>query len=330
MSNFVEIAGWGMHLPSQVLSNFDLEKMVETSDEWIRTRSGISERRLVADGESTSTIATKAASAALNRAGVRPDDVDLIIVATASPDYVGLPATAPLVQHALGARNCGAFDVMAGCSGFVYGLATASQFILSGAYRHVLLIGAEALSRVVDWTDRATCVLFGDGAGAVLLRATNKEGGLLSFVLGSDGSGVEHLFIPAGGARLPASHETVERRQHYIKMNGREVYKFASRILPQAFKQAVERAGVRPQDVDLLVPHQANIRIIESARNGLAVDENTVYVNVDRYGNTSAASIPVALCEAIEEGRLKPESLVAMVAFGAGLTWASALWRWQG
>lgn len=330
MSVYAEIAGWGKCLPSQVLSNFDLEKMVDTSDEWIRTRSGITERRLVAHGEATSHIATRAGQEALQKAGIGPEDLDLIILATVTPDYPSIPATASLVQHMLGAEGCGAFDLVAGCSGFVYALVTASQFIQSGACRNVLVIGAEALSRVLDWTDRTTCVLFGDGAGAVVLKATEREGGLLSYVLGSDGGGAENLYIPAGGTRTPATQESVERRQHYLKMNGREVYKFASRILPRAFHQAVEKAHVRPEDVDLLIPHQANIRIIQSARDNLAVNEGAVYVNVDRYGNTSAASIPVALCEAIAEGRLQPGALLAMVAFGAGLTWASALWRWQG
>ena len=329
MSRFVEIAGWGKYLPTQILSNHDLEKIVDTSDEWIRTRSGICERRVVAEGEATAAIAARAAEAALEKAHVAVEDVDLIILATVTPDYPSIPASASVVQHTLGAR-CGAFDLVAGCSGFVYGLVTGSQFVQSGACNNVLVIGAESLTRVLDWKDRTTCVLFGDGAGAVLLRGTERQGGLLSFVLGSDGSGAENLMIPAGGTRTPASHATVEQRQHYMKMNGREVYKFASRILPKAFHEALDGAGLRPEDVDLLIPHQANIRIIDSARESLSVDGDAVYVNVDRYGNTSAASIPMALCEAIDEGRIKAGSLLAMVAFGAGLTWASALWRWQG
>ena len=330
MSIFAEIAGWGKYLPSQVLSNFDLEKIVDTSDEWIRARSGISERRLAADNESTSHLATRAAQEALDRAGMAPSDLDLIILATFTPDYPALPATASVVQHMLRAEGCGAFDIAAGCSGFVYALVTGTQFIQSGACRNVMVIGAETVSRVLDWTDRTTCVLFGDAAGAVVLRRTERPGGLLSYVLGSDGSGAESLYIPSGGSRSPASHETVERRQHCLKMNGREVFKFASRILPRAFHQALDKAGVRPEDVDLLIPHQANIRIIESARDNLLVNGDNVYVNVDRYGNTSAASIPVALCEAIDEGKLHPGSLLGFVAFGAGLSWASALWRWQG
>jgi 3-oxoacyl-[acyl-carrier-protein] synthase III len=329
VSRYVEIAGWGKYLPSHVLSNFDLEKMVDTSDEWIRTRSGIAERRLVAPEEATSDIATAAAREAMAMAGVGPADLDLIILATVTPDYPSIPATASLVQHRLGAR-CGAFDLAAGCSGFVYGLATGSQFILSGACRNVLLIGAEAFSRVVDWTDRATCVLFGDGAGAVVLRATDREGGLLSFSLGSDGAGKDYLIIPAGGTRTPATLEAVERGEHYLKMNGREVFKFASRILPRSFHEALAKAGIGPEQIDLLIPHQANSRIIDSARDSLLVNEEVVYVNVERYGNTSAASIPVALCEAVDEERLKPGSLLAMVAFGAGLTWGSAIWKWHG
>lgn len=330
VSKYVEIAGWGMYLPLHILSNHTLEKMVDTTDEWIRTRSGICERRIAAQEETTSTMATQAALSALEKAGIDPKDLDLIIVATATPDHPGMPATAPLVQQALGADNCAAFDLAAACSGFVYGIVTASQFILTGAYRNALLIGAETLSRVVDWTDRTTCVLFGDGAGAVVLRATDREGGLLAFDMGSDGSGADHLVIPAGGARMPANHTTLEQRLHYIKMNGREVYKFASRILPKAFNKTLDKAGVRPEEVELLIPHQANIRIIEAARDNLAIREDALYVNVNRYGNTSAASIPIALCEAIDQGKLYPGSVLAMVAFGAGLTWASALWRWQG
>lgn len=330
MKQFVEIAGWGMCLPEKVLSNHDLEKIVDTSDEWIVSRSGISERRVVSGDETTSTLAAAAARKAMERAGVGPQEIDLIILATITGDYPSIPASASLVQNLLGIKCCGAFDLAAGCSGFVCGLVTGSQFIQTGAYRNVLVIGAESMSRVLDWTDRTTCVLFGDAAGAVVLRPTEKEGGLLSFVMGSDGAGADHLIVPAGGTKNPATHETVERKQHYIKMNGKEVFKFASRILPRAFHQALEKAGIRPDEVNLLVPHQANIRIIESARQSLAVPEDAIYVNVHRYGNTSAASIPVALCEAIEEGRLKPGSILAMVAFGAGLTWGSAVWHWQG
>ncbi len=330
MNRYAEIAGWGKYLPNQILSNHDLEKIVDTSDEWIKTRSGISERRLVAVGEATSHMAARAAEEAMAVAGITAADLDLIILATVTPDYPSIPATASLVQEMIHAEGCGAFDLVAGCSGFVYALVTGSQFIQSGACRNVLVIGAEALSRVLDWTDRTTCVLFGDGAAAVVLRATEREGGLLSFTLGSDGAGAENLYIPAGGTRKPATHETVEEREHFMKMNGREVYKFASRILPRAFHEAVEKAGIRPEDVDLLIPHQANIRIINSAKDNLQINGDSVYVNVAKYGNTSAASIPVALCEAIEEGKLTPGSLLAMVAFGAGLTWASAIWRWQG
>ncbi|HEX2988682.1 MAG TPA: beta-ketoacyl-ACP synthase III, partial [Chloroflexota bacterium] len=306
------------------------EKIVDTSDEWIVSRSGISERRIISEDETTSTIAAAAARQAMERAGVGAQDIDLIILATITGDYPNVPASASLVQNILGIKCCGAFDLVAGCSGFVCGLVTGSQFIQNGACRNVLVIGAESMTRVLDWTDRTTCVLFGDGAGAVVLRPTEKEGGLLSFVLGSDGAGAEHLIIPAGGTKAPATHDTVERRQHYVKMNGKEVFKFASRILPRAFHQTLEKAGIRPEEVSLLVPHQANIRIIESARQNLAVPEDAIYVNVNRYGNTSSASIPVALCEAIEEGRLKPGSILAMVAFGAGLTWGSVAWRWQG
>ena len=330
MTRYTEIAGWGKYLPEQVLSNHDLEKIVDTSDEWIRSRSGIAERRIVAKGEATSHIAARAAEEAMDVAGITANDLDLIILATVTPDYPSLPSTASIVQDMLGAKRCGAFDLVAGCSGFVYGLVTGTQFIQTGAYRNVLVIGAEALSRVLDWTDRTTCVLFGDGAGAVVLRATEKEGGLLASTLGSDGSGAESLYVAAGGTRRPATHETVEAREHYLRMNGREVFKFASRILPRAYREVTEKAGIRPEDVDLLIPHQANIRIIDCARDNLPINGDSVYVNVDRYGNTSAASIPVALCEAIAEGRVKAGDLLAMVAFGAGLTWGAALWKWQG
>jgi 3-oxoacyl-[acyl-carrier-protein] synthase-3 len=330
VTKYVEIAGWGKCLPEQVMTNFDLEQIVDTSDEWIRKGTGISERRIAGPGETTATIATQAARQAMERAGVAPEELDLIILATASPDYPSFPATACLVQNALGAHNCAAFDLATACSGFIYGLVTGSQFILTGTYRTVLVIGAETLSRYLDWTDRTTCVLFGDGAGAAVLRGTEREGGLMASVLGADGSGGEHLIIPGGGSRNPTTPETVQQRMHYLKMNGREVFKFAARILPTVFHQTLQKAGISPEDVDLLIPHQANSRIIDSARHNLKLADEAIFMNVSRYGNTSAGSIPVALCEAIEEGRLKPGAILSMVAFGAGLTWGSVLWRWQG
>jgi 3-oxoacyl-[acyl-carrier-protein] synthase-3 len=304
--------------------------MVDTSDDWIRARTGIGERRIAAPEETTCTLAVHAARAALRTAGARPEDLDLIIVATCTPDYSNMPATASLVQHALGAARAGAVDLNAVCSGFIYALATGSQFITTGAYRSVLVIGADVFTRILDWTDRSTCVLFGDGAGAVLLQPSEKPGGLLSFVLGSDGSGACSLYVPAGGSRLPASAETVAEREHYVKMQGRDVFRFATRVLPESVTQALEAADLTTNDIDVLIPHQANTRIIDHAVRRLKVDDSIVFSNVEHYGNTSAASIPVALCEAVEEGLVQPGSTVVMSGFGAGLSWGTVVWKWHG
>lgn len=325
----VEIAGWGKYLPKRVLSNSELAQMVDTSDTWIQERTGIRERRIADPGESTCALAVRAGTQALERASIEPADLDLIIVATCTPDYASMPSTASLVQDALGARRAGAFDLNAVCSGFLYGLATGSQFITAGAYRTVLVIGAEVFTRILDWQDRGTCILFGDGAGAVVLRATDQPGGLLSFVLGSDGSGACHLFVPAGGSRVPASAQTVAERQHYVKMAGKEVYRFATAILPESVSQALSKAGLTSEDVDLLIPHQANSRIIDAAARRLKLSREAVFSNLERYGNTSAASVPVALCEAVEEGRIHSGDVVVMAGFGAGLTWGAAVWRWH-
>ena len=323
-----QIVGWGKYVPSQVLTNDDLAKMVDTSDDWIRTRTGIVERRIAEPGETTSTMAIKAAQAALQVADVAPERLDLIIVTTATPDYL-FPATACLVQDALGARRAGAFDLLAGCSGFVYGLGVGSQLIISGAYENVLVIGAETLSRIMDWTDRNTCVLFGDGAGALLLQASDAPGGVLSFTLGADGSGGDLLILPGGGSRHPASAETVAQGLHYARMNGREVFRFATRIMGRAAKEAIKAAGLEIDDIDLFIPHQANMRIIQSAAKHLGLPMDKVFVNLDRYGNTSCASIPIAFCEAIEEERIKPGDHLVLVSFGAGLTWAAAVVQWH-
>ena len=327
---FVRISGWGKYLPARVMPNSELAAMVDTSDEWIRARTGIAERRIAAPEETTCSLAVNAARAALDVADKRPEDLDLIIVATCTPDYANMPATASLVQHALGAKRAGAVDLNAVCSGFMYALATGSQFIANGAYRSVLVIGAEVFTRILDWQDRSTCVLFGDGAGAVLLEPSDEPGGLLSFVLGSDGSGACSLYVPSGGSRRPASAETVAEREHYVKMQGRDVFRFATRVLPESVVQALDAAGMTTSDIDVLIPHQANTRIIDHAVRRLNVDESIVFSNVERYGNTSAASIPVALCEAVEEGLVKPGSIVVMGGFGAGLTWGSAVWKWHG
>jgi len=328
-SRYARIAGWGKYLPERIMRNAELEELVDTSDEWIRSRSGIVERRIAADHEATSDLGLRAAQEALHCAGVDASEVDLVLVATSTPDYAFFPPTASLIQEALGARNAGAFDMNAVCSGFVYALVTATQFVLSGACKNVLVIGAEVFTRILDWQDRTTCVLFGDGAGAVLLQPTDRPGGLLSSVLGSDGSGACHLLVPGGGSRNPASHQTVAAREHYLRMNGREVFRFAINRMPEAVATSLDRAGLRPSDLDLLIPHQANQRIIDWAAKRLELSEEAVFSNVARYGNTSAASVPVALCEAIDQGLVRPNAIIGMVAFGAGLTWASAIWQWN-
>lgn len=326
---YVRIAGWGKSLPERVITNAEIERLVDTSDEWIRARTGIAERRQASTDETTATLATAAARQAMERAEVGPDDLDLVIVATCTPDYANMPATASLVQHALGATRAGAFDLNAVCSGFLYGLATGSQFILSGAYQTVLLVGADVFTRILDWQDRSTCVLFGDAAGAVVLRASPERGGLMSFVLGSDGGGACSLYVPAGGSRHPTSAASVAAREHYVRMEGREVYRFATTVLPESVTRAVTDAGLAIADVDLLIPHQANVRIIDAAARRLKMPAGAIFSNVERYGNTSAASVPVALCEAIEEGRIQSGDVVALAGFGAGLTWGAAVWSWH-
>ena len=328
---FVRIAGWGKYLPERSMPNSELAQLVDTSDEWIRARTGIGERRIAAPEETTCTLAVQAARAALARAGLQPSELDLIIVATCTPDYANMPATASLVQHALGApTSAGAFDLNAVCSGFLYALATGSQFVQSGTHQAVLVIGADVFTRILDWRDRSTCVLFGDGAGAVVLRPSTDPGGLLSFVLGSDGAGACSLYVPAGGSRRPTSADTVAEREHYVKMQGREVFRFATRAVPESVLQALDKAGLETSDVDLFIPHQANVRIIDAAARRLKLAEGSVFSNVERYGNTSAASVPVALCEAIEAGLVHAGSTVVMSGFGAGLSWATAVWRWHG
>lgn len=328
MPKYAHIVGWGKYVPDKILTNNDLAELVDTSDEWILARTGISERRIAGPKESTFTMALRAAQEALEVANLDPRALDLIIVSTATPDYL-FPATACLVQDALGATHAGAFDLEAGCAGFVYALSIGDQMIATGAYKHVLVIGAETLSRILDWTDRNTCVLFGDGAGAFLLQASDTPGGMLSFVLGSDGSGGQLLIIPAGGSRQPASLDTVTRRLHFVQMKGREVFRFASRITAKAAREAIRAAKLTTDDIDLFIPHQANLRIILSAAKELGLPMARVFVNVEKYGNTSAASIPIAFCEAIEEGRLKPGNHLVLVGFGAGLTWGATVVKWR-
>jgi 3-oxoacyl-[acyl-carrier-protein] synthase-3 len=321
------VAGWGKYIPQRVLTNDDLSRMVDTSDAWIVARTGIRERRIAGEEETTATMAVQAARQALEVARIGPEKVDLIIVATATPDYF-FPSTACLVQKALGANRAAAFDLAAGCTGFVYALGVAAAMVESGAVQTVLVIGAETLSRITDWADRNTCVLFGDGAGAVVLRAGPDGGGILATVLGADGSGGDLLILPGGGSRHPASHRTVAERMHFIRMQGRDVFRFAVRVVPTVTRQALERSGLSLDDVALFIPHQANGRIIESVVRDVKLPPGKVYSNLERYGNTSAASIPIALCEAVEKERLKPGDVVVCVGFGAGLTWGATVLRW--
>jgi len=328
MARYAHIIGWGKYVPPNVLTNEDLAKMVDTTDGWIRERTGIAQRHIVSSKESTALLAVHAAREAVEVADVNPSDIDMVIVATATPEYL-FPATACLVQDALGAARAGAFDLEAGCSGFMYALSTAAGMIRSEMYNTILVVGAETLSRIVDWNDRATCVLFGDGAGAVILRGSAEPGGVLASILGSDGSGGELLTVPGGGSKHPAGPETVLSKMHTIKMNGREVYRFATRVMAQASKQVAEQAGWPLDQIDLFIPHQANVRIIDSAAKALKLPPDKVFVNLDRYGNTSAASIPIALCEAIDAGRIKAGDHLVMVGFGAGLTWAACAIEWS-
>ncbi|MDK2990970.1 MAG: 3-oxoacyl-[acyl-carrier-protein] synthase [Clostridiales bacterium] len=322
------ILGLGSYMPEKILTNFDLEKMVDTSDEWIRTRTGISERRIADPNDATSDMATRAALKALDDAGVSAADIDMIIVATITPDMI-FPATACIVQDNIGAKNAAAFDLEAACSGFIYGLSIAKQFIETGTYRYVLVIAADILSRITDWQDRNTCVLFGDGAGAAVVGPVEEGYGILSTYLGSDGSGGKYLHIKAGGSRMPASHETVDKRLHYMYMDGGEVFKFAVKIMDTASMEAIERAGLKPDDIDWFVPHQANIRIIESARRRLGISPERVCLTIHKYGNMSAATIPVTLDEAAHEDKFKKGDNIVLVGFGGGLTWASCVLKWS-
>ncbi|MGA9761582.1 MAG: beta-ketoacyl-ACP synthase III [Gaiellaceae bacterium] len=322
----VSITGLGCYAPERVLTNDELSALVDTSDEWIQARTGIKERRIAAPDEATSDLCLPAAEAALADAGVTGPEIDLVIVATITSDMV-FPSTAATLASRLGADSAAAYDLSAGCTGFVYALTQGYGAIAAGLARRVLVVGADTLSRVVDWEDRATCVLFGDGAGAVVIEEVEKDG-FHVFELGADGAGGMELFMPAGGSRRPASAETVAAGEHYVKMNGREVYKFATRVLPSSAQAVLELSGRSIGDIDLYVPHQANLRIIEHAAKKLGVEKERVFVNVDRYGNTSSASIPLALCEARAEGRLEDGSLVLMTGMGAGLTWGSSLMTW--
>jgi 3-oxoacyl-[acyl-carrier-protein] synthase-3 len=315
----VSITGLGCHVPARVVTNDDLAKLVDTSDEWIRTRTGIRERRYASDDEALSDIALPAAELALERADVKGADIDLLIVATVTADML-FPSTAAILAAA-------AYDLAAGCTGFMYGITQAAGMLASGLNRRALVIGADVLSKVMNFADRSTCVLFGDGAGAVVLEPVAEQG-FIGFELGADGAGGVDLQMPAGGSRLPATAETVANDLHYVQMNGRHVFKFATRVLVSSAEVLLEKTGVAIEDVDVYVPHQANVRIIDHAVAKLGIPEERVVMNVDRYGNTSSASIPLALADAVDDGRVKQGSMVLMTGMGAGLTWGSALMRW--
>jgi 3-oxoacyl-[acyl-carrier-protein] synthase-3 len=320
------IAGTGSYAPARVLTNADLERMVATSDEWIRERTGIRERRIAATGEACSDLAVQAGKRALTAAGLAASDLDMILVATCTGDFP-LPATACLVQHQLGATKAAACDLSAACCGFVYALSVADAYVKTGM-RHVLVIGSEVMSAITDWTDRNTCVLFGDGAGAAVISASDGERGILSTDLRSDGTLCELIMVPGGGSRTPPSEKVIAERLQYIKMKGNETFKVAVRTLEEIARATLSANGLRVEDLDLYVPHQANVRILKAVAERLGLPIDKVLLNLDRYGNTSAASIPIALDEAAREGRIKKGSLVMLGAFGAGLTWASALIRW--
>ncbi len=319
------ITATGSAVPSKVMTNADFEAFLDTSDEWITKRTGIKERRLAAEDETTATLATEAAEKALAQAGIQPEELDLILCGTISPD-LPFPATACFVQKALRAKNVAAMDVSAACSGFIYALSIGSQFIETGRYQKILVIGADVLSRFADFTDRSSCILFGDAAGAVVLQPTSQaDKGLLYSVLHADGEGWDYIHVPAGGTKTPTSAQTIEQGLHFVKMRGRDVYKFAVEKMQWLLGDCMEKCNLTPDDVDLVVPHQVNIRIIESAAAKYDFPMDKVYVNIDRFGNTSGASIPLALDEAIRTGRVAPGATVLLVAFGAGLTWAGAV-----
>lgn len=334
----VAISGLGVYVPSGVVTNDDLARVLDTSDEWITQRTGIKERRVAEEGQSASDLGIVAARAALSDAEIPPTAIDLVITATISPDRI-MPATASRIAHVCGCGGAGAYDLSAGCSGFVYALAMASGAVAMGLYDNILVVGAEVISKMLDWEDRSTAVLFGDGAGAVVVspvggcRPSEAPGrghprGILGFDLGGDGFGEDYLMIPAGGSRSPASFATVEGRQHFLKMNGSEVYKFATKVVAQSAERVLERSGLTVADIDLFVPHQANLRIIEKAVKKLGIDRDKVYTNLQKYGNTSCASIPLCLSEARAEGRLREGDIVLLMGFGAGLTWGSCLLEW--
>jgi 3-oxoacyl-[acyl-carrier-protein] synthase-3 len=326
-SRAVRLTGWGQYAPAQKLTNADLERMVDTSDEWIVSRTGIRERHVAAAHETTASMAAVAGLRAIRTAGLEPDDIDIIILATLTPDY-WMPSTAALVKEAIGNAKAAAFDVAAACSGFVYAYATATAYITAGMARHALVIGAELMTRFLDYSDRATCILFGDGAGAVVLSASDEATATAGIELTTEPQGAYMIWLPAGGSKSPPSAETIARGEHKLRMEGRETYRFATRTLASTALAAVDKAGWEPGDVDLIVPHQANIRIIEAVAKALGLPMDKMFVNLDRYGNTSAASVPIALAEAVNEGRVAVGDKLVFVAFGAGFTSGAVAMEW--
>lgn len=323
-----KILGTGRGLPAKIVTNDDLAKIVETSDEWVTSRTGIKERRIADPETATSDLATEAALKALEKSGIKAEEIDLIIVATSTPDFSAFPATACVVQKNIGAKKAAAFDLETACSGFVYSMVIANQFIATGMYKYCLVIGAEVFSRIIDWSDRNTCVLFGDGAGAAVLGPAEGDEGILSSTLGADGEGGRFLDVYAGGTRMPVTPEVLEQKLNTIRMDGSEVFKFAVRIMENASLDALGKIGMNASDISYLVPHQANIRIVSAAAKRLSLPLDKVAINLDKYANTSAASVPIALDEALEAGKIKKGDIVVMVGFGAGLTWGAAVLRW--
>lgn len=320
--------GVGKYLPERVLNNSDLEKMVDTSDEWISTRTGIKERRM-ADGSPASFLGTNASRQALKRASIKPEDVELIIVATITPDS-HFPSTACYIQEALGAKRAAVFDIGAACAGFVYALSIAKAMVGGGLYKNALVVGTEVLTSITDWNDRSTCILFGDGAGAAVVVPTDKpSSGVQGLYLGGDGGLGDLLILPGGGSRIPATHETIDKRLHYIKMQGNELFKIAVRVMVDCAHRALKESGLKTEDVKLLIPHQANVRIINAVSKRLGISKEDVFVNIHKYGNMSSASTAVALCEACEEGRIKKGDVVVLDAFGGGLVWGACVINWE-
>jgi 3-oxoacyl-[acyl-carrier-protein] synthase III len=322
-----KIISTGSYLPEKILTNFDLEKIVDTSDEWITERTGIKERRIASENQAASDLAYEASRLALEKASLKAEDIDLLIAATVTGD-MPFPSTACIIQHRLGAKNAAAFDINAACSGFLYGLYVADSFVRSGMHKRVLIIGTEVLSKITDWEDRTTCVLFGDGAGAAIVEPTEEERGIISMHINSDGGMWDLLHIPGGGSRYPVSKDSLDKRLHYIKMKGNETFKVAVRTLEDLVLRILKDNKLDPSQLSLLIPHQANLRIIQATADRLGLPMDKVLINIDKYGNTSAASIPIALDEAVMTGRIKDGDYILLEAFGGGLTWASALIKW--